>query len=139
MNEFFIGKDALQNYFSELIGIIITVILIPIVFRIIYRRKNATKKYFARQILFKLTETFLEEITPHVIRVDKVYLYRKKYESFYTSFDIESNFRLSGEPMLIEKLKKLESKKFEKRIKKLHKSFKKKAMNFRYSLQIMEN
>lgn len=64
MNEFFFSKDAFQNYFSELIGIILTVILIPIFISHNNKRRNSTRKHLVRQILFKLTIDYLDKITP---------------------------------------------------------------------------
>ena len=123
MNDFFFGKDALQNYFSELIGIIVTVILIPVIIRINNRKLNFTKRYLAKKILFKLTSDYLETITPKELRSDRVYSYNKRIESYITSFDLKPNFRNVGEFLIMDKLKKKDKKDLKKEISKLSKYF----------------
>lgn len=49
MAERLLSEDALISYFSTLVGIIITVILIPIVKNIYTRKKNRHKKYLAEK------------------------------------------------------------------------------------------
>lgn len=124
MNEFFFSKDAFQNYFSELIGIIITVILIPIFISINNKKINSNRRHLARQILFKLTIDYLDKITPKDLRIKKVYSYRKWIETFTTPFELKPNFRNVGEFLLMDRLKKLDTNDLRKEVKKLYKSFK---------------
>ena len=124
MNEFFFSKDAFQNYFSELIGIVVTVLLIPLFIRINNRKLNSTRKHLARQVLFKLAIDHLDKITPKDLRINKLYFYSKWLETFMTPFELKPNFKKVGEFLLMDYFKKIEINELQKEVELLYESFK---------------
>ena len=71
MLEKLLSPDAFVSYFSTTIGIIITVILIPIVMSIYTKRKNSHKKLLAEKILMTKINNRLEKLVPNNFRTKK--------------------------------------------------------------------
>lgn len=123
MNDFFLSKDAFQNYFSELIGIIITVLLIPLIIRLSNRKLNFTKRHLAKKILFKLTTDYIDILTVNELRIEKPFIYSKRFDNFIIPYDVKSDFWQLGEKLLMEKYKKLKKKELNEEINKMTKTF----------------
>lgn len=64
LSDFFFSKNALQNYFSEIIGIIITVLIVDTYIRYRERHKNLPLKRIAYSLLWEKVNDFLSYFLP---------------------------------------------------------------------------
>jgi hypothetical protein len=92
------SSDAIINYIAEFFGIIITVIIIPIVLNLYFKRKNRFKKHIADEILMKRIYHYLKIIVPEQYRISKNEFWKKKGSlglfDYYIPFDIIDNFEM---------------------------------------------
>jgi len=108
------SSDALLNYFSEFMGIVITVIIIPIFLYIYNKRKNKTKKFFAENILMKKINDNLDKIVPEKFKdYKKSSIWSEKHLflpgsmiSHYIPFRIKYDVKENIENFYIRKFKK---------------------------------
>jgi hypothetical protein len=63
MTDFF-DKDLIKNLFSEAVGIILTVILIPLVLKIVSHRKTRNQRFLTLERLLDLNDKYLIKFLP---------------------------------------------------------------------------
>lgn len=103
--------NAIVSYFSTLIGIIITMILIPIIVNIYTKRKNRYKKQFAEKILITKISNHLETLVPTKFREETMGTIWEKNYSFVSyiahiiPFSLKENKDEEMEKYFIRKLK----------------------------------
>lgn len=88
MTDFF-DKDLVKNLFSEAIGIILTVILIPIVLKIVSRRKTRNQRFLTLDRLLDLNDKYLIKLLPKENIEYTLQQYSKRFSYLSISTQIE--------------------------------------------------
>jgi hypothetical protein len=108
--DFFIGLDALQNYFSEILGIAITVLILPCIVQLYIKKRNRPLTYMFLDRVFSYSKHLIKKNIPTKYIEDFEF---ERYTDKNKVFSIFQSFRLNGldedsiELHYIEKLGKL--------------------------------
>jgi len=123
-----LSQDAFINYFSEFLGILVTVILIPIILHLYFKKRNKSKEYLAEKILMEKLNNTLDKIVPIEFRdydSGTIWLDKKAKKqriivySHILPFSLKNNSRDNIENYFINKYNSYKIEKF-KKLKKIH-------------------
>jgi len=85
------SQDAYLNYFSELLGIVLTLILIPLILHLYYKRQKRTKRYLGATILLETLNKYLEILVPEPFKDSELgYILQEKGMSGMILFKIKN-------------------------------------------------
>lgn len=90
-----IGEDAMLNYFAELTGIFISVMLIPLIIKIY--KKDRLKMEIAKKVLLNSITNSLSLLIPQAYKTNKNNIYFQRRRSGSSSLDYNLRFRIDVE------------------------------------------
>lgn len=115
--DFFFGIDSFKNYFSEILGIFISILLIPVFIRIYENKKNRTLRFIFYDRIFSYISRLIESYLPPHFRQSYdlcKYSDRKKNYTLIPSYSLKD---IDDEHLELEYIKALEKIKENDRIK----------------------
>ncbi len=92
MNNVLLSQEAFINYFSELLGIVVTVLLIPIILKIFLSQKNKGKRFIGKHLIIEKINRILEEFVPQELQLDdSAHFFYKRLDSYLIPFELSVN------------------------------------------------